>query len=155
MFAIYKFIITNNKMSSPNSSKTDIPKALFGMYKDDIFKSLLGNLAPDTTVGYINPIAFDNSIISDQYRRSVVFTFIKNDGKVVSIDMNYYPGCEIRAVDNSTVDNSNFDLLTLWHNARSYYNEPFGTRPGEKKDDGQIVDNCLYLLDPYTGEWCK
>ena len=136
------------------------PKALFGMYKKDNFITLLGNLVPDTTtVGYINPIAFDNSIISDQYRRSVVFTFIKRDRKVVSIDMNYYPGCEIRTVDKSieSVDKSvdDFDLSALWRNSRSYFNEPFGTRPGEKKDDGQIVDNCLYLLDPYTGEWCR
>ena len=133
------------------------PKALFAMYKNGNRMSLLGNLVPDaTTVGYINPIAFNGSIISDQYRRSVGFTFKKRDGKVVSIDMNYYPGCEIRAVDKF-IDNSidDFDLSTLWRNSRSYFNEPFGTRPGEKIDDGQIVDNCLYLLDPYTGEWCK
>ena len=133
-------------------------KALFAMYKDGNFLSLLGNLMPDATkVGYINPIAFDNSTISDQYRRSVVFTFINRDGKLVSIDMNYYPGCEIRVVDksfNESIDKS-IDLSAFWRNSRSYFNEPFGTRPGEKRDDGQIVDNCLYLLDPYTGEWCK
>ena len=137
------------------------PKALFALYKDGEFATLLGNLVPDaTTVGYINPIAFDGSTISDQYRRSVVFTFINRDGKDVSIDMNYYPGCEIRTVDksidksNKSIDKSDdFDLSALWRNSRSYFNEPMGTRPGETKDDGNIVDNCLYLLDPYTGEW--
>ena len=130
------------------------PKALFALYKDGEFATLLGNLVPDaTTVGYINPIAFDGSTISDQYRRSVVFTFINRDGKDVSIDMNYYPGCEIRAVDKAVDKYKSSDLSPLWRNSRSYFNEPFGTRPGETKDDGQIVDNCLYLLDAYTGEW--
>lgn len=133
------------------------PKALFAVYKDGEFVTLLGNLVQDaTTVGYINPIAFDGSTISDQYRRSVVFTFIR-DGKCASIDLDYYPGCEIRTVDKSidkSIDKSDdFDLSSLWRNSRSYFNEPMGTRPGETKDDGNIVDNCLYLLDPYTGEW--
>lgn len=136
-------------------------KVLFAVYKDGEFVTLLGNLVQDaTTVGYINPIAFDGSTISDQYRRSVVFTFIR-DGKCASIDLDYYPGCEIRTVDKSidksidkTIDKSDdFDLSSLWRNSRSYFNEPMGTRPGETKDDGNIVDNCLYLLDPYTGEW--
>ena len=133
------------------------PKVLFAVYKDGEFVTLLGNLVQDaTTVGYINPIAFDGSTISDQYRRSVVFTFIR-DGKCASIDLDYYPGCEIRTVDKSidkSIDKSDdFDLSSLWRNSRSYFNEPMGTRPGETKDDGNIVDNCLYLLDPYTGEW--
>ena len=146
------------------------PKALFAVYKDGEFVTLLGNLVQDaTTVGYVNPIAFDGSTISDQYRRSVVFTFIR-DGKCASIDLDYYPGCEIRTVDESinsidksinsidksdkSIDKSDdFDLSALWRNSRSYFNEPMGTRPGETKDDGNIVDNCLYLLDPYTGEW--
>ena len=138
------------------------PKALFAVYKDGEFVTLLGNLVQDaTTVGYVNPIAFDGSTISDQYRRSVVFTFIR-DGKCASIDLDYYPGCEIRTVDksidksNKSIDKSDdFDLSALWRNSRSYFNEPMGTRPGETKDDGNIVDNCLYLLDPYTGEWCR
>lgn len=129
------------------------PKALFAVYKDGEFVTLLGNLVQDaTTVGYINPIAFDGSTISDQYRRSVVFTFIR-DGKCASIDLDYYPGCEIRTVDKSIDKSDDFDLSSLWRNSRSYFNEPMGTRPGETKDDGNIVDNCLYLLDPYTGEW--
>ena len=140
------------------------PKALFALYKDGEFVTLLGNLVQDaTTVGYVNPIAFDGSTISDQYRRSVVFTFIR-DGKSASIDLDYYPGCEIRTVDKSidkykSDDKSNksidSDLSSLWRNSRSYFDEPMGTRPGETKDDGNIVDNCLYLLDPYTGEWCR
>jgi len=142
-------------MSSSNSSNEELSKAVFAMYKDSNFISLLGELVPGlhTSVGYINPIACDGSIIPDKYRRSVVFTFINNSGKVVSIDMKYYPGCEIRTVDKSTVDNSSVDLITFWRNTRSYYDEPFGTRPGDKKDDS--IDNELFLLDPNTGEWCK
>jgi len=83
---------------------------------------------------------------------SLIFFFFITLGFTIVTLISIQNAKSIESIDKSVDD---FDLSALWRNSRSYFNEPFGTRPGEKKDDGQIVDNCLYLLDPYTGEWCR